>query len=210
MRCLFVLPLLAVACLTAACIPARSSTAPESTKDDPLLELPSFKRYKVDPYLAAAVKLQALGKEKAVALLRDLAGKEDWPNENRTILLCRMLFAAKPGSQFRRPGIGAPVFIGEIDREAAPRLDKDWPREPIDLVDGVPFLVVHGYTLGGYPEPASEYLEYCVRYCDWSTEGFTPKTAEEKQKALAKLLASPRWKQPISEDAKKALSSQIE
>lgn len=210
MRCLFVLPPVAAACLVAACLPARFSTAPETTKNYPLLELPGFKRYKVGPYLAAAAQLQAVGKEKAVALLAALADKEEWPEQRRTILLCRMLFVAKPGGQFRRPAIGAPVFIGEIDRKSAPEIDNDWPREPIELVDGVPFLVIHGYTLGGYPEPPGEYLDYCVRNCDWNTEVFTPKTAEEKQKALAKLLASPRWKQPLSEEAKKALSSQIE
>ena len=82
------------------------------------------------------------------------------------------------------------------------------PREH-ELVDGVPFLVVQGYSLGGKAESASDYLSYCVSECAWRQEEFKPRTALEKQKALDKLLTSPKWKAGLSEDEKQFLSSQI-
>jgi hypothetical protein len=114
-----------------------------------------------------------------------------------------MLFQAKPGGEFRPPALGAPAHLGDTEFKA-------WPREPIDLVDGVPFLVVGGYMLAGSPERAERYLAYCVENCDWNTQAFKPKSLEEKRKALAKLAASPGWKKPLTEEAVDALSRQID
>lgn len=201
MRCLFVLSALAAILL----LPSLSATDPTSISRAraALMDLPDFDRYKIDPYLAAAATLQAAGKEKAALILADLAGVRDRNEGRRVIVLCRMLFRAKPNSEFRRPALGAPVSVGQTKF-------KDWPLEPIEQIDGVPFLVVRGYSIGGYPEPAREYLDYCLKHCDWNAEAFKPKTVEEKRKALAKLVASPRWEEPPSEEAKKVLSSQIE
>jgi len=74
----------------------------------------------------------------------------------------------------------------------------------------VPFLVLRGYNLGGLAEPAAWYLVYCLKKCDWNTVVFKPKTAKEKQKALAQLVMSPRWTEALPDEAKKELSSQIE
>jgi hypothetical protein len=183
---------------------------PIGKMDPSLLDLPGFDGYKADLYLAAAAKLQAAGREKAVATLGDLTGVQDRNEGRRVIILCRMLFRARPNGEFRRPGIGAPVFVGKVESNDLRAQAKDWPREPIDLVDGVPFLVVRGYCIGGYPEPARDYLDYCVRNCDWSAEAFGPKTAGEKREALAKLVASPRWKESLPEEGKKALAAQVE
>jgi hypothetical protein len=98
-----------------------------------------------------------------------------------------MLFAARPGHEFRRPRIGRAGFLSRTDYA-------DWLLEPIEFVDDVPFCVLWGYEVLGAPESASEYLRYCVRECDWSTRVYGPKTNVEKQAALAQLLASPKWK----------------
>ena len=79
-----------------------------------------------------------------------------------------------------------------------------------ELVDGVPFLVVQGYLIGGEMESAVHYLAYCVKCCDWNTETFKPKTAEEKRNALTELVASTRWEKQLTEEGKKVLASQIE
>jgi hypothetical protein len=184
-----------------------------------LPELPVSEKYKADAYIAAAAKLQALGKEKAVALLADF-GKEfrspvgyDGLDETRVAILCRMLFVARPNGEFRRPSLGAPLFVGPTGFKESndwPAVFKEWPLEPIELVDGVPFLVVRGHFIAGFSEPHGEYLEYCVKNCDWNPEAFKPKTTEEKRKAVAKLVASPKWKEPLTEEETKRLASQIE
>lgn len=184
-----------------ACLPGPRQRA--NAADISLDDLPSIQDgdYRVDPYMAAASRLQALGKEKACKRLQALAEQDDFPH-GRVIVLCRMLFAKKAGSKFRRPEIGAASFLADTDYP-------DWPLEPIELVDGVPFLVTRGYSLGGHAEPSSVYLKYCMRNCDWSSVTFKPKSAAEKRKALEKLLSPKKWKQPLDEDDKKFLSSQI-
>jgi len=155
----------------------------------------------VDPYLAAAAKFQAVGKEKAVAILRAAANDPKVENEV-VIVLCRLLFTAKPKGEFRRPMIGRPHCLGGTG-------PADWPLEPIEVVDRVPFLIATGYEMAGQAEPAGEYLDYCLKECAWGATEFKPRTAAEKQAALAGLLASKKWKQPLTEFERKFLADQI-
>jgi hypothetical protein len=150
-----------------------------------------------DSCIGAAAELQALGKDKACARLRELARHKDEDERERVFVLCRMLFVAKPGLEFRRPLIGFPHFIGG---------GEDWPLEPIALVDGVPFYLVYGYSLAGYPEPAPQYVEYCIAECDWSPTRFVAKTAAEKRAALIKLFSQ----NSFSQDEKRFLAAQIQ
>ena len=141
--------------------------------------------YKADAFIAAAAKFQALGKEKACECLLELAG----PQAARTIdegtrreglfILCRMIFTARAKEEFRRPSLGAAVCVGSIE-------SKLWSREPIEIVDGVPFLVVRGYIIGGLPESVDDYVKYCINNCAWNSFEFKPKSAEEKQKSHAR------------------------
>jgi hypothetical protein len=175
-------------------------TRPESAAAPPddisLKGLAWLEEYRVDPYLAAAAKLRAAGQEKAVAVLRAAA------TDPKVIILCRMLFTAKPKGEFRRPMIGAPFCLGGSD-------GKDWPLAPIEVVDGVPFLVVAGYLLGGEPETPGAYLDYCLKECAWGTAEFKPRTAAEKEKALEALFASKTWKKPLTDGDRKFLAAQI-
>jgi hypothetical protein len=145
--------------------------------------------------------LQAAGKKRACETLEKFA-KEDKHN-NQVIVLCRMLFIPKSKGDFRRPRIGAAEFMGETDYP-------DWPVEPIDLVDGVPFLITIGYRGSGIPESGKSYLSYCIKNCDWSLHPFTPKSSAENKKSLEKLLASPKWNAELCEAEKMFLASQIE
>src|SRR5439155_25923898 len=89
-------------------------------------------------------------------------------------VLCRMLCARRPGSDFDRLGLGSPSFLGEdpghtISSTSDP-IFKKWALEPIELVDGVPFAVVTGYGYQGWFDPsgAERYVRYCMGNCDWS------------------------------------------
>ena len=191
-----------------------------------------WRNYKVEPFIRAAAKFQVLGKEKACALLKDLAnwektlgqlraqsralGLEGKALESKTydtfskdvfryeglFILCRMLFTAKPGKTFAGPPIGAANCIAATS-------DKDWPLDPIEIVDGVPFLVAGGYNLGGVRGTPTQYVEYCLNNCEWNPYQFKPKTPEEQRKALEKLLATPGLK-GIWPEAKEFLAAQID
>jgi len=173
-----------------------------AAKEIDLSDLPALEEFKIDPYLAAAATLQAMKKEKATVRLAELATRGNHRGTEQAVILCRMLFVCKTNGEFRRPGLGGPGFVG-------PTSFSDWPLEPIEIVDGVPFCVVTGYLVTGHPEPAIKYLKYCVDNCDWNPEVFKPKTAEEKQRAMAKLVTSPRWRGPITEEGKKMLAAQL-
>jgi len=153
---LLVCALVAAAGVMAAPAPfSRPSRAvPKEVRLADLLALPR-QNYRVDPYLRVAEPLQAMGRVRAVKLLHELAAKDEkqWPH-TRTIVLCRMLFKARPQCIFRRAAIGGPVFVGRTSCQ-------DWPSEPIEVVQGVPFLVSRGYELGGRPEPLAEYVRHC-------------------------------------------------
>src|SRR5206468_8683642 len=71
-----------------------------------LPELPDITAgdYKVDRYIRAAITLQSLGRTTALERLHTMAS--DAKSETRVIILCRMLFTQRPGSDFRRPRIG--------------------------------------------------------------------------------------------------------
>lgn len=177
----------------------NTASAPEIISSN---DLPSFTfandntPYKADQFLAAAIKLQALEKDEAIKGLRVLATRHSTPDDT-IIILCRMLFTAKPDGQFRSPALGAPTIVG--GRES-------FTLVPIEIVEGVPFLVVKGYSLAGVAEPAEVYLNYCVAECDWNTFKYKTKTAAEKTTALDKLV----WKHPLSPSEIGLLTMQLE
>jgi beta-lactamase regulating signal transducer with metallopeptidase domain len=122
-------------------------------------------------YMRLADDLMALDEPRRAAALRAMANAK---LEGQTIALCRMLFQAKPDSEFRRPGLGGPQFVGtgtEI---------KDWPLEPIALIGEVPLLIVEGYDLAGKAEPAKDYLQFCLANYAWTKRDFS-----EIEKAIA-------------------------
>jgi hypothetical protein len=160
--------------------------------------------YKVDNYIRAAVSLQAMGQEAACQTLLGL-------QTNRNIggihafVLCRMLFTHRGTNEFR-----APLRHGFKDYLAERR--EDWPLNPIELVDGIPFCiaVMDGWSGAGPSESPEQYLRYCMTNCDWSTYQFHEVSGKQKSDALAKLLSLKQVRQPVSEIAKKFFSAQIE
>jgi hypothetical protein len=169
---------------------------------DSLTELPDWQIgvFRVDPYIRTASKLQALGKDRAINYLVQFAKTRAC--ENQVIVLSRMLFMPKGQEEFRSAGIGAADFFGGTN-------NKDWPLAPITLIDDIPFLITFGYSLRGKRESAESYVKYCTEKCAWSKVEYKLKTEKEKQAALGKLLASPKWKIKLDDTEKQFLSLQI-
>jgi len=75
---------------------------------------------------------------------------------------------------------------------------KDWPLEPITLIDDIPFLIVITYMKAGESQHgASPYLRYCISDADWTTRRYHTVTKQEIETGFQKLLNSPIWKQPL-------------
>jgi hypothetical protein len=119
--------------------------------------------YKAKPYIHAAIALQAMGQNRAVEELAVFA--KDSNNDKKVIVLCRMLFAKKPKGEFRRAQIGGTEFVGDTDYS-------DWPLDPIELVDGVPFLMAIAWRGAPLAESSRGYLNYCSTRCEWSRSKF--------------------------------------
>ncbi len=128
------------------------------------LAINSGVRFDSPGYMRLAEELMALEETRRVEALRAMARAR---LEGQTIVLCRMLFEAKTGKEFRRPSLGGPHFVGTGTEM------KNWPLEPITLVGDVPLLIVEGYSLAGLQEPATSYLEYCLTNCAWNKGRFS-------------------------------------
>lgn len=174
--------------------------------------------YKVDPYIEVAGQLQKMGKKAATLQLLRLARAatnnepSSFDNEQRTAILCRMLFIPRHGRIFNRPSyLGGAGFVGE-QFVIEPRGYTNWLNEPIEIVDGIPFAIVYGYSYEGIwnPHAAESYLGYCLSMCDWSSVHYIQKSKAEKLQALKKLLASPKWRRPLDYDDREYLFDQID
>lgn len=183
-----------------------------------LSDLPSIEsgHYKVDPYIQAAEQLQHMGQQAAIQQLYGLAqnadSSPDFESEEKTVILCRMLFADAPNFKLQRPvWLGAAYFYGE-EHSRETTSYTNWPGEPIELVDGIPFAIVYGYSGGGVvnSHAAESFVQYCITYGAWSNYRFTPKSDAEKRAALKKLIASPKWRQPLKPPEQEYLTAQIQ
>jgi hypothetical protein len=186
-----------------------------------LASLPSIQggNYKVDPYIKAAGELQAAGKEAAFQHLLILARSSEhsqFEDRQRIAVLCRMLFTNRLGADFKRPALGGPSFLGKDLEHLMAGLfgsgSSEWPLEPIELVEGIPFAIVSGYSYQGRLDPrgAELYVRYCITNCDWSTGRFAVKSKQQKEAALRKLISSPKWQQSIEGWELEFLRKQIE
>jgi hypothetical protein len=148
-----------------------------------------------------AVALQAMGRERACEEMMAFVKRER--DAEQIFVLCRMLFTKRGASEFRRPMIGGAVFLADTTYT-------DWPLEPIEVIDGVPFVITWGYILGGQAEPPESYLRYCMTDCDWSSVHYREQSPAEMRGALSKLLASPKWRRPLEEQERERLTEQIQ
>jgi hypothetical protein len=164
--------------------------------------LPAIRQpFRITPYVRVAAQLQKLGKAAACERLTSVAMQSD--DRQQVTILCRMLFSKRQNLPFRSAYLGQPVYLGGT-------VDDDWPLAPLELVDGVPFFVVYGYKIGGTREPSVDYLDYCVKNCEWSTTKFENVNDKTVKGALDKLLRSDKWKAPLTEVERRFLISQTE
>jgi hypothetical protein len=194
------LPFIAMAVAAVLVTACKNSTIDEKIAALP----PMIGAYKVDPYIEVAAELEGLGRELASSALLRAATNNSGPQilGYQVYVLCRMVFTNKPAGQFRRPGIGAATFIGDTSYS-------DWPLEPIELVDGIPFVVVNRLQLSGQMEPADAYVRYCMSTCTWSSTKSSAKARGQKDAALAKFVASAKWRTPLAKSDRDYLAAQL-
>ncbi len=159
-------------------------------------------QYKADDYLRAAVSLQAMGREAACQSLLASAKTNPGP-DLRFFVLCRMLFTQRGTNEFRLPHYDNAYYVEYVP---------EFKLAPIELVDGIPFLLTAkwGGGYGGGQEGAENYVRWCMANCDWSTYAFREATAKQKSDALAKFMSSIMLKRPLTDSQKNFLSAQIE
>jgi hypothetical protein len=169
--------------------------------------LPHFRdviltNYNATPYIQTAQELQNFGREKAEKILISLTATSNFKND-QAYILCRMLYSKPTSSEFREPWIGHINCMGGTS-------EKDWPLNPIEVIDGVPFMIVAEYRefYGGMESPA-QYVEYCRTNCIWNESRYTAKIKEERMIALQKFIKSPKWKRPLNADEIEWLTLQI-
>lgn len=174
--------LLAIACL----VSLSCTTNYRAEIKISLANLPEItgETYKITPFLNTAISLQKVGKETAIKILKAALAVEN--QDQKIIVLCRMLFVPRQNQQFRNPMLGLPLHLGMTKME-------NWPLTPIEIVDGVPFLIVRGYLLAGHAESGAQYLDYCLENCDWNNYQYQEKSLSQKEQALEKFFADPKW-----------------
>ena len=189
----------------------HSQFKPLSLENLPYLQFETFenrKAYRADPYTLAAQHLQKIGKEAACNELIALSQSShikpyDIDDTAKIAVLCRMVFDAQNNTTFRAAGLGMPNLLGGTE-------PSDWPLEPIEIVDGVPFDITLTHALYGHGESPEEYVRYCITNCIWSATHYEPKTETQKRAALTKLLASTKWRTPLTQQERDSLSAQVQ
>ena len=168
--------------------------------------MPSFQRndygkYEVKPYVEAVIRLQSMGQQRSEQCMVKYARQNKWSGD-QIYILCRMLYTKPIASDFKSPPLGLPSCIGGTNY-------KNWPLNPIEIVDGVPFLIATGFSLYGAGGTPLDYISYCMTNCEWNTFLYKSKSDEELKTALNKMLNSSKWNRPLREDEKQGLSLQI-
>jgi hypothetical protein len=151
-------------------------------------------------YIHAATSLQEIGKDKACDRLLELARSNK--DKGQAIILCRMLFCQREKVVFRSPRFGVPIYLDGLTK------DTHWPLSPIEVVDGVPFLVVRRYMRAGEAEPSAHYVQFCIENCDWSSVRFSRVDEIAVAASLRKMLASSKWEAPLSDAQVRNLTNQ--
>ncbi len=145
--------------------------------------------YKCATYIDLAAYVQSLDKDVATGIIKKYAETSKY--EDQIIILTKMLFVPANNDSLRRPYIGGALFFGKTTYY-------DWPSEPIEIIDNIPFLITGGYFLGGLAESASDYFEYCLKNGKWTENVYKTKTPEEYKNALDLLIKSDKWNAELS------------
>jgi hypothetical protein len=122
--------------------------------------LPSYNAghsYDPLPVIRVVNALQPLGKDRALAVISEYLRVAPFfhsPARQGLFLVMRVLFEVPSETgQMPRMYVGGPI-------PPAPEDLKQLPRFPVLVVDDIPLLLVSGYILAGWPEPAERHVDY--------------------------------------------------
>ena len=119
--------------------------------------------------------LRKLGKDKSLAALRGYLANDG--DNDKVLVICRLLFVNPKG--WDAPILGQPSPT--INEDAAKR----FPLFPVGLSNGVPFLLVEGYSLKGKAESAVACLKLCEGFA-LVKEDYASTDYEKAARALIK------------------------
>jgi hypothetical protein len=142
--------------------------------------------------------LQSLGKQKAIAELREFlkiardsfrANRDpadiDTSDEQCVFLIVRLLFELEVTS-----GTLPDLYIGAMWLRPEKTDSSFWPLYPLALQDDVPFLLIDGVLLSGYPQHPSSHVDWAEKHGKLRAQPLRP--ADDPIAAVDKLIAQPQ------------------
>ncbi len=156
--------------------------------------------YKCGHFIKVVLAGSKAGEDVSIASLRRFV--KSGASDVDVVALCRLLYTGKDAKKLRRAAIGGTSFPGGTEY-------RDWPLEPIEIVEGVPFLISESYLCMGVSETALEYLAYCRQEGIWAPRLSVEKSTAELERALATILHSKKWKTDLYEDETRFLKEQV-
>lgn len=116
-------------------------------------EMP-LENYNPGSVIRAVNALHPLGKDSALARIESyLANRDTSKDAYGLFWVLRVLFEMPANMDFPPVRIGTPSIPPPAESERLPRF-------PVVLIRDVPFLVVHGYSLAGLPQPVEDHVAY--------------------------------------------------
>jgi hypothetical protein len=143
--------------------------------------------------IRAVNALRPLGKDQALATLEkyvELTKDSQYTFDGQEIVfwIIRLLFEPIR-LEDRIPSPAIAVFLVEDNSPEA----HFWPLNPIELVEGIPFMVGRRIGLGGHPEHPSSHIQWARRHGVIRDEPLIP--TKNPLAAAEALLTSPRFRQ---------------
>jgi hypothetical protein len=132
-------------------------------------------------------QLRKLGKEKCLTALRKYVVSAE--NNETVLIVCRLMFVNPKGWE--------PPHLGSSNPKINAKVAKQFPLFPIAISNGVPFLLIRGYDIGGVPEQATKCLKLCEGLSliekDYPLTGYEKAARDLVQMDAFRLLYEPRY-----------------
>jgi len=137
--------------------------------------------------------LQPLGKEKALAVLREYAIElDDYESDCEIVFwIVRLLFEPVDLKvRIPEPMIAVHLGLGNNDLERKENV-KEWLHSPLEIVNGVPFMVGRRIGMGGLPEHPLSHIAWAEKHGVIRNSPLVPR--ENPLVAAEQLLASKKF-----------------
>lgn len=120
------------------------------------------------------------------------ANQEPTQRSDNALLVARVSYVPNDRRQpLPRLALGAP----DLKEPQDPSL---FPIFPLHLVEGIPFLLIGGYVLGGEAMPPMDYIAWCARHCALRPEPLG--ATDDPVAAINRFLATSAWRQLAPSD----------